>query len=99
MICTRRGILPLATSTREYILFHESWACDGLCGRESEYRAFVDQLHENKQHYVPLIDAAIGMPDKEDPKDSYEVYTSGHKQEVFLKHPSGEEFIGAVWPG
>ena len=39
------------------------------------------------------------MPDKEDPKDSYDVYTNGHEKDVFLKHPNGAEFIGQVWPG
>jgi alpha-glucosidase len=39
------------------------------------------------------------MPDKKDPKDSYDVYTNGHDKDVFLKHPNGAEFIGQVWPG
>lgn len=64
---------------------------------EAKYRAFVDWLHENHQHYVPLVDAAIGMP--EGKNDSYDVYTDGHDLDVFIKHPNGEEFIGEVWPG
>lgn len=64
---------------------------------EAKYRAFVDWLHENHQHYVPLIDAAIGKP--EDKDDSYDVYTHGHELDVFIKHPNGQEFVGEVWPG
>ena len=65
--------------------------------REAKYRAFVEWLHENKQHYVPLVDAAIGMPSGKN--DSYDVYTHGHDLDVFIKHPNGAEFVGEVWPG
>lgn len=69
----------------------------GLPISEAKYRAFVDWLHENKQHYVPLVDAAIGVPSGKN--DSYDVYTHGHELDVFIKHPNGAEFIGEVWPG
>lgn len=34
-----------------------------------------------------------------DPKFSYDTYTRGAKDDVFIKNPDGSTYIGAVWPG
>lgn len=66
-------------------------------GSKDKFQAFTKALHARHQHYVPLIDAAIGIPKEEG--DSYRVYKQGHELEVFMKDPDGSEFIGEVWPG
>ncbi|KAK8861244.1 hypothetical protein IAR55_002063 [Kwoniella newhampshirensis] len=63
----------------------------------AEYKAFVDELHSNGQHYIPIIDAAIGILYND--SDSFDVYERGHELDVWMKNPDGTEYVGAVWPG
>ncbi|OQD65803.1 hypothetical protein PENPOL_c005G10589 [Penicillium polonicum] len=65
----------------------------------SEGEKFIDKLHISGRHYVPIIDAAIYIPNPKNASDAYDTYTRGHKDDVFLKNPDGSEYIGAVWPG
>lgn len=64
-----------------------------------KYTALLDYLHENNQHYVPIIDAAIGIPDADDPEDEYFAYEKGTELDVWIKDKHGETYIGEVWPG
>ncbi|WWD16855.1 hypothetical protein CI109_101287 [Kwoniella shandongensis] len=63
----------------------------------AEYTAFIEELHANNQHYIPIIDAAIGILYND--SDSFDVYERGHELDVWMKNPDGTEYIGAVWPG
>ncbi|GME99654.1 unnamed protein product [Ambrosiozyma monospora] len=63
-----------------------------------EFQKFIASLHENNQHFVPIVDAAIHVPFGDDNK-YYEPYSSGIKQDVFLKNPDNSIYIGKVWPG
>lgn len=60
---------------------------------------FINQLHANNQHYIPIVDAAIYHPDPNNASDAYAIYNNGHDLDVFLKNPDGTEYIGEVWPG
>ncbi|KAK7999509.1 hypothetical protein PG990_012109 [Apiospora arundinis] len=60
---------------------------------------FLDRLHENKQHYIPIIDAAIYAPNPENASDAYPIYNRGLEEDAFLMNPDGSTYIGAVWPG
>ncbi|WWC87629.1 uncharacterized protein L201_002519 [Kwoniella dendrophila CBS 6074] len=62
-----------------------------------DYRAFVDELHSMNQHYIPIIDAAIGYLYND--SDVFDVYSRGHELDVWMKNPDGTEYVGAVWPG
>lgn len=62
-----------------------------------KYPEFLDWIHENRQHYVPIVDAGIGLTKGK--HDKYEAYDKGHKLDVFVKDHKGEEFVGEVWPG
>ncbi|WWD08758.1 hypothetical protein V865_006871 [Kwoniella europaea PYCC6329] len=62
-----------------------------------EYKAFVDELHSMNQHYIPIIDAAIGYLYND--SDVFDVYSRGHELDVWMKNPDGTEYVGAVWPG
>lgn len=59
----------------------------------------LDELHSNNQHYVPIIDAAIGIPDPEDKDDTYFAYEKGTELDVWVKDSHGKTFVGEVWPG
>ena len=63
----------------------------------AEYTAFVEELHSKSQHYIQIIDAAIGI--LYNATDSFDVYERGHELDVFMHNPDGTEYIGTVWPG
>ncbi|RDW81045.1 glycoside hydrolase family 31 protein [Aspergillus mulundensis] len=60
---------------------------------------FLDKLHAGGRHFVPIVDAALYIPNPENPSDAYDTYTRGAARDVFLKNPDGSLYIGAVWPG
>ena len=60
---------------------------------------FLSRLHANGQHYVPIVDSAIYIPDPNNATDAYPVYDRGHELGVFMLNPDGSEYIGDVWPG
>jgi len=62
-------------------------------------KTFFEKLHKDNQHFVPIIDSAIYIPNPENKSDAYGVYTRGNESGVFLQNPDGSEYIGAVWPG
>lgn len=65
-----------------------------------KYRRFVDQLHKDGQHYVPMFDAAIYVPNPLNKSEiDYPAFSKGNELDVFLKNPDGSLYIGAVWPG
>ncbi|KAF2170137.1 glycoside hydrolase family 31 protein [Zasmidium cellare ATCC 36951] len=60
---------------------------------------FLSRLHANGQHYVPIVDSAIYIPNPYNASDNYSIYTDGNDRGVFLKNPDGSQYIGSVWPG
>ena len=64
--------------------------------RHDRFRAFLDWLHANNQHWIPILDA--GIP-KVDDVDDYPLYAVGRDLDVFIKQENGKEFVGQVWPG
>nr|ALS55547.1 alpha-glucosidase [Phaffia rhodozyma] len=63
----------------------------------ADYKAFVDELHANNQHYIPIIDAAIGVVTND--TDVYDTFTAGDAANTYIKNPDGSNYIGKVWPG
>ncbi|KAI1329700.1 family 31 glycosyl hydrolase [Xylariaceae sp. FL0255] len=60
---------------------------------------FLSKLHENNQHYIPIIDAGIYVPKPGDDADAYPVFDRGVEQEAFVLNSDGSLYIGEVWPG
>ncbi|KAI9663895.1 MAG: hypothetical protein M1821_007385 [Bathelium mastoideum] len=60
---------------------------------------FLSQLHANGQHYIPIVDSAIYIPNPSNASDAYDTYTRGNESGVFMMNPDGSQYIGAVWPG
>ena len=60
---------------------------------------FLARLHENKQHFVPIIDAAIYAPNPENESDAYPTFDRGLAEDAFILNPDGSLYIGEVWPG
>lgn len=60
---------------------------------------FLERLHANHQHYVPIVDSAIYAPNPENPSDAYPPYERGLEADAFVMNPDGSIYYGAVWPG
>ncbi|KAL4788289.1 glycosyl hydrolases family 31-domain-containing protein [Aspergillus varians] len=65
----------------------------------SDTKVFLDNLHAGGRRFVPIVDAALYIPNPENTSDTYDTYTRGAAQDVFLKNPDGSLYVGAVWPG
>lgn len=66
----------------------------------ANFSKFIQKLHDNGQHYVPLFDAAVYVPNPNNQSETnYTAYVNGKNADVFLKNPDGSTYIGAVWPG
>lgn len=65
----------------------------------SELAEFLDKLHSNGQHYVPIVDSAIYHPNPENASDAYPIFDRGVEVDAFMLNPDGSLYIGAVWPG
>ncbi|KAK5121369.1 hypothetical protein LTR85_005535 [Meristemomyces frigidus] len=83
----------------DYMFQYRDFTNDPNTFPYEEGQAFLERLHANGQHYVPIVDAAIYHPNPANASDNYTVYTDGQAHGVFLKNPDGSEYIGSVWPG
>jgi alpha-glucosidase len=57
-------------------------------------RGLVDKLHQNKQHYIVMVDPGVSINPENNP-----ALERGLEQSVFLKRSNGSEYLGVVWPG
>jgi alpha-glucosidase len=60
---------------------------------------FLSQLHANGQHWIPIVDAAIYVPNPDNPSDAYPIFDNGNATDSFMMNPDGSLYIGEVWPG
>jgi alpha-glucosidase len=60
---------------------------------------FLSQLHENGQHYIPIVDSAIYVPNPQNASDAYPIFNRGNDIDAFMLNPDGSLYIGEVWPG
>ena len=93
--------IPLETMWNDidYMKTYRDFDNDPIRFSYDEGAAFLDRLHDNGQHYVPIVDAAIYIPDPSNASDAYPIFDDGNEQDVFLKNPDGSLYIGQVWPG
>ena len=55
---------------------------------------FVDYLHKNGLHYIPIIDPAISSSEK---LGTYKPYEIGLEMNVYIQNITGDPFEGRVW--
>ncbi|KAL9634029.1 MAG: hypothetical protein Q9164_004335 [Protoblastenia rupestris] len=65
----------------------------------SEGETFLTNLHNGGRHWIPIIDAAIYVPNPQNASDNYTTFTNGNTTNTFMKNPDGSLYIGDVWPG
>lgn len=60
---------------------------------------FLTQLHSNYQHYIPIVDSAVYIPNPDNATGAYATCNPGNDTGGFLNNPDGSQYIGSVWPG
>ncbi|KAL8867462.1 MAG: hypothetical protein Q9174_005651, partial [Haloplaca sp. 1 TL-2023] len=65
----------------------------------TEGETFLSNLHDSGRHYIPIIDAAIYIPNPENASDAYATFDRGNDTDSFMSNPDGSIYIGSVWPG
>jgi alpha-glucosidase len=83
----------------DYMDQYRDFTLDPVTFPPSGVKEFFDWLHSNDQHFVPIVDAAIYIPNPNNASDAYDTYTRGNESGSFLMNPDGSQYIGAVWPG
>ncbi|KAK8121842.1 hypothetical protein PG984_010512 [Apiospora sp. TS-2023a] len=84
--------IPLETiwTDIDYMNHYRDFENDAVAFPYDEGAAFLTKLHENQQHYIPIIDAAIYAPNPENASDAYPIYDRGLKENAFLLNPDGK---------
>jgi alpha-glucosidase len=83
----------------DYMDQYRDFTLDPVTFSPSDVKDFFGWLHGNNQHFVPIVDSAIYIPNPLNASDAYDTYTRGNESGVFLQNPDGSQYIGAVWPG
>ena len=93
--------IPLETiwTDIDYMDQYRDFTLDPHTFTPSGVQDFFSRLHGDNQHFVPIVDSAIYIPNPNNASDAYDTYTRGNQSGVFLNNPDGSQYIGAVWPG
>ena len=78
---------------------YRDWTNDPVTYDLNAFSAFLNKIHADGQHYVPIFDAAIYVPNPNNASDAYPYYDAGLAADAYLKNPDGSLYVGAVWPG
>lgn len=78
---------------------YRDFTSDPVTYDPKEFSAFIEGLHASGQRFVPIVDAAIYVPNPENASDAYPTYNKGLAANAYIKNPDGSLYIGAVWPG
>ncbi|KAI0638733.1 glycosyl hydrolases family 31-domain-containing protein [Trametes polyzona] len=95
----REANIPLEVMWNDIDLLHalRDFTTDPASFPADQMKEFIAELTANRQHYIPILDAAI--PILVNDTDVYDPYSRGHELDVFMKNPDGSEYLGQVWPG
>lgn len=93
--------IPLETiwTDIDYMFQYRDFTNDPNTFPYPEGQELMARLAAMGQHYIPIVDSAIYIPNPNNASDNYSVYTDGNDRGVFLNNPDGSQYIGAVWPG
>lgn len=85
--------IPLDTQWMDidYMQNYRDFTYDAQQFPAAEVKSFVDKLHSNGQHFVPIVDPGIMV------YPGYEAYERGVKEDLFIKDIKGNNFLGQVW--
>jgi len=91
--------IPLETQwfDIDYMDKYKDFTVDPINFPASGMKSFIDTLHENIQHFVPIVDPGIYAILEE--SDPYPALVQGLEQNVFIKDLNDDLYLGQVWPG
>ena len=85
-LCEKAGIpIDVQWNDIDYMDNHKDFTYDKN-GKFKDLPNFVQELHEQGLHYVPIIDPGISSTEK----SYYKAYDDGLKMDIFVKNASGE---------
>ncbi|KAF3049897.1 hypothetical protein E8E11_005491 [Didymella keratinophila] len=65
-----------------------------------EFTNFIESLHANGQHYVPIIDSNIYVSNPNNASDAYAPFERGASLQTYIRDPTtGDFYYGDNWPG
>jgi alpha-glucosidase (family GH31 glycosyl hydrolase) len=87
--------IPLDTQWMDidYMQNYRDFSFDSQQFPVAEVDKFVTQLHQNGQHFVPIVDPGIMV------YPGYEAYERGLQDNLFIKDIQGNNHLSQVWPG
>ena len=89
----------MMTADIDYMHLYRDFTNDAETWSLEEGEKFLDGIHKDGQHFVPIVDAAIYAPDHEDPNDKYPIFDRGVEANAFVRNADGSLYVGQVWPG
>ena len=78
---------------------YRDWTLDPISFTPANFSKFLQAIHANNQHWIPIHDAAIYHPNPNNASDAEDYFTAGDEQKVWLLNPDNSTYIGDVWPG
>ena len=78
---------------------YRDWTLDPISFTPENFSRFINTLHSNNQHWIPIHDAAIYHPNPNNASDAEDYFTVGDTQNIWLLNPDNSTYIGDVWPG
>jgi len=78
---------------------YRDWTLDPISFTPANFSRFINTLHSNNQHWIPIHDAAIYHPNPNNASDAEDYFTVGDTQNIWLLNPDNSTYIGDVWPG
>eukprot|EP01038_Epipyxis_sp_PR26KG_P006616 gene6616-9083_t len=77
----------------DYMQNYKDFTLDSVNFPMDKMDEFVDNLHNNGQHFIPIVDPGIMVT------SNYDALEEGLKQDIFIKDVKGGYYLGEVWPG
>ena len=59
----------------------------------------IAKLHEDGQHFVPIIDSGVYYPNGDKTPADYPTYERGTDLGIFVHNEDGSQYVGSCWPG
>jgi alpha-glucosidase len=78
---------------------YRDWTLDPISFTPAKFAQFLEAIHSNSQHWVPIHDAAIYHPNPNNASDAEDYFTAGDQLDVWMLNPDMSTYIGDVWPG
>jgi alpha-glucosidase (family GH31 glycosyl hydrolase) len=84
--------IPLDTQWMDidYMQNYRDFTLDAAQFPQSEVAQFVDRLHTDGQHFVPIVDPGIMV------MSGYDAYDKGLAADIFIKDLKGNPYLGQV---